>query len=247
MYWIVTLQLIFGIMFARRTLQKLLEKNLIDQKRRSILGTMMFTIFFLITYVTRHAPAAQMCALSALCGGISSLDPIFQWRLKRRINSEFPDFIGRIILAMKSGYSFRAAVERDSISASQIWEKWLHTLIESRVFLRVEHVAEAKWWRSYVEVLRRADENPHHALTQLENFRRKLKILSEFRRKSGQALLQARIQLLVMTCLYLALLGVTMTQFQLKRYRPLICLSSALFLAGQATFWWIARKTKWKV
>lgn len=246
MYWIVSLHLMFGILFARRTLLNLHEKNLIRESDVDIGGAIVLAAFFCVTDLARNNPIAQMLALTGGCALLLSLPFLFERRLRIRVQSEFHGFLSKIILEMKSDISFRAAIDKHLAHPTEIWEQWLRSMIESRVFLVAPSADGASWWSIYERELRAAEENPHLALTRLENFRRNLRILSEFRRKSGQALAQARIQMAVMTVLYLALLSITATQFRIGEHRRILSASITLFMAGQMVFWWLGRKRKWK-
>jgi hypothetical protein len=146
---------------------------------------------------------------------------------------------------MRTGIGFRAAIERNLQPTAQIWQKWLFTMLESRVFLQQTDHLVPVWWRSQLVELQTIHLNPHSALDRLENLRRKMKVIADFRRKSGHALLQARVQLFVMTLLYLALFAATMSQFGFERHRRIILISFLLFIAGQTAFWLLARKRKW--
>ncbi len=251
MYWILSIQLLFAILIAQKSITQLVRKNLLTDVAATKFHLLTFIFFFAATFLTRVYPIAQFVLLSATCAIYLSSEIVFKLRLRCRIHSEFPDFINRIILAMKTGMSFRAATERSLTPASQLWEKWLLTMLESRVFLHqngVSHDADVPiWWRSQLDELKKIHHSPHHALVRLENLRKKMKVSSDFRRKSGQALLQARIQIVVMTLLYIAVLVLTMNQFQVHRHLRLILISVSLFVGGQFLFWWIARKRKWNI
>jgi hypothetical protein len=251
MHWFLVVQLLSGILHTRRTVQKLADAKLIDANTRATISATVFALLFLIAFLLFDHPLIQSFIFVMIGSGLSAGDFFFQRRLQRRIQSEFPGFIDRILLAMKTGYAFRPAVERALTPQNHAWEKWLLAMIETHIFLRPNNHATdhsgAFWWHEYFRELRILQKNAHHAVARLESLRRKLKVMSEFRRKSGHALLQARIQLWVMTVLYLALLAMTMTQFHLYDHRRLILGSLALFTSGQISFWWLARKRKWKV
>ncbi len=250
MHWILSSQLFFGIVIAHRTLRRLVQKNLLDERRVPAAFLIVFVFLFLVTFRARSAVGVQTLAFLLLIASLSSCDFIFRRRLESRIHTEFPDFINGLILAMKTGMSFRAAVEKRLSNPGKLWEKWLRALLDSHVFLPLNAPLQPEnrtsFLQAHAEELRHAHENPHHALARLENLRRKLRVSSEFRRKSGQALLQARIQITVMTLLYIALLAITMRQFQIAAHKRLILLSLAMFSAGQIVFWLIARKRTWK-
>jgi Flp pilus assembly protein TadB len=247
MYLIMSFQLLFGIVFVHRTIQTLRQRKLITEADGKMLRVLLFMMFFCVTALTQHDPRVQMTAI--LCCGslLLTLPSFFKWRLKSRIQSEFPSFMNKIILEMKSGFSFRGAIERQLHLPIEIWEQWLRSMIESRVFLHQIGGETEAWWTPYLQELQAAEQNPHQALTRLENFREKLRVMSEFRRKSGQATAQARIQMVVMTVLYIALLILTTSQMPIRAHHRTIVLSLSLFVVGQIAFWWAGRKRNWKI
>jgi hypothetical protein len=247
----VSLQLMFGLLFARRTLHQLVRGHLIEEKLSRQLFFGLALTFLLATFLFRAHPRLQFSAIAAGMILLLSIDKLFVYRLESRIHSEFPAFINQLILSMQTGQSFRSAAEKTLEGPKALWQRWLFALVESRVLLQArreqEVIKEDVFCQSYLAELIRVNENPHSSLTRLKSFRKKLKVLSEFRRKSGQALLQTRIQMVVMTFLYLALLVFTLSQRSFERNQTLIFVSITLFTSGQIVFWRLARKKKWKL
>jgi Flp pilus assembly protein TadB len=246
MYWIVSVQLIFGIAFANRTLENLRQRKLISEFDVKWKCLLLFVMFFCVTALAQHHPFIQMIAILLCCSLLLALPSLFMYRLRRRIQSEFPVFLDKIILEMKCGHSFRGALDRHLGPSDEFWQQWLRSMIETRVLLQQIGVENDTWWTPYLRELKAAEQNPHLALTHLENFREKLCVLSEFRRKSGQAMLQARIQMLVMAVLYLALLAITAMRAPIQSHRRTLFMSLCLFVTGQIVFWWAGRKRTWK-
>lgn len=250
MSWIVSLQLMFGLLFARRTLSHLVREQLIEIFFARKLLAAIGIVFFLITCLLQSRPSFQFLAFGAVFTALLSFRKFFERRLRSRIQSEFPGFINQIILSMQTGLSFRSAIERFFRDADELWQRWLKAMIDSRVLLRPQQVPTSllgeHWCQNYLAELIQIDQNPHSSLTRLRSWRKKLKVISEFRRKSGQALLQARIQLAVMAVLYIALLLLTMTVRRISENLPIILLSVALFIAGQLLYWRISRPRHWK-
>ena len=213
MNWLVSLQLLSGILFVHRKLRTLAATGLLDEKSVPKLFLGVVIVLFFITYLTVGSPRAQLLAILAITGAISGSHLVFRQRLRSCIQQRFPDFLNKVILSMKTGLTFRASCERLLASPSELWEKWLRATLESQVFLEHPASSDLFWWKSHVDELRSIHQAPHRAMGRLESLRRKLRVASEFRRKSGQALLQARLQMVVMTCLYVALIAVTMNQF----------------------------------
>jgi hypothetical protein len=84
-------------------------------------------------------------------------------------------------------------------------------------------------------------------LEQLGSLRRSLKIELNFRRRSGQVLLQGRIQAVVMTVLYILFFVFVSFQVSIWAHLKLICFSAALFLLGLVSILTLGKRIKWKV
>jgi len=77
--------------------------------------------------------------------------------------------------------------------------------------------------------------------------RRQLKLMEDFRRRSGQVTEQMKMQALIVTALYLGLLFFVIKQFGFKNHQSLILISGFIFLIGLLWIFLIGRRMKWKV
>lgn len=251
MLCLISLQLLSGIVFAVRTINLRAQRSILSEQSRPTLILITILLFLLGTFWLHRHPGYHFLLILIGCSALRQIDRVILRRLEKRIDSEFPGFLNQLILKMQTGQGLRSSVEDFFTGPLTQWKKCLHVLIESHVFLQINSSSmddlEQQWCQKYVVELRQIFQNPHCGLDRLKSWRKKLRILSEFRRKSGQSLIQARIQLLTMSVLYIALLIFTLAENQWKSNRRLILLSMGLFVLSQIVFFVITRKRKWKV
>lgn len=170
--------------------------------------------------------------------------------LRRR--EEFRERIGETLalvsLKMKSGRSFRQSfAEVTSESAPHMRVK-LGEIADAVVFSQQNRRSfRYRFVDEVIEELRRVDSHPHLALKRLSSFRDKLRVESEFRRRSGQVLARIRAQSLIMSGLYLAIAAFIAWKFGFQANSQLFLISFSLFSVGTLWLWRGGKKTKWKV
>ena len=92
-----------------------------------------------------------------------------------------------------------------------------------------------------------SDRAPHSALKRLVNFRDRLKVQTDFRRKSGQVMQQIRIQSLILSGVYFALFIFVVQKFGFESNHQMILSSILLFLTGIGFIFYKGNKIKWKI
>lgn len=251
MKWIVALQLTAGCLFVIRTLNQYTQLNICRKETLTKIGTAIISSLFLLTAGFLTAPCWHLCGVIGVCAMSAGLKKYFLRRLESRFHSEFPEIINQLILSMKTGLSFREACERLCRHPRNMTETWLRDSFETIVFLQHSSPGTSKQsapvLRRTLADLKKISEHPHHSLSRLNALRYRIKILSDFRRKSGQATLQARIQLFVLSGLYLALLAGTIASFGWSSHSQLIMMSIAWYILGSFLFLKLTRRTKWSV
>ncbi len=97
------------------------------------------------------------------------------------------------------------------------------------------------------ETLWLCESEAHLTVQRLVNYRQKIEIYEEFRRKSDQALHQLRAQAYVLTGLYAGLLLFVISRFGFAQHERAIMLSAMLFLLGVFITLRQGRNIKWSV
>lgn len=167
-----------------------------------------------------------------------------------RYQVEFFWFLNRLILKMKGNLSFRSSY-RESLEGLSQFSKTRLEKIQNYVTFRQQTFESnpgfLKFERRAVEVFCRVDTYRSHSLMHLETFRDELRIIRQFRHKSGQVSLQTRIQMAVVIVLYLLSLLFWAMQGQLNKYKTLVFISSLLMIVGLTIIHHLGRKKKWKI
>ena len=157
---------------------------------------------------------------------------------------QFLILLDSIIARMKMGLGFRESLE---LSIEQINAPWIQESlkeIQDRMIFAQSIDSLPQSFRSAFSILEKAHRDSHHPLKRLQYARDNLKIELLFQAKAGQALLQTRVQSLVIGILYLATLIFTVSYTGAK-FLNLILLSSFLFILGSVWVFSVGRKIKW--
>lgn len=177
--------------------------------------------------------------------GISPLLSWWQQRCEQQeIHAQLRELIDGVILAMRSGRSFRTALQE---SAREIGGPLGHYLSPwCRQFAGHERAPTSPlWWAEIATELLGIDQQVHQSLVRLQSWRARLKLEDNFRRRAGQVALQVRLQALVISGLYFALLVFTWTRNNWREHLALITVSLLLFFCGLSLIFILGRRVKW--
>jgi hypothetical protein len=162
------------------------------------------------------------------------------------LKSEIPVFLDRWILNLRLGSAPRSARDRALREHSEGFQMLMRPVFDTQNTspLPRGHLIAPKIMLQELDSIQR---EPHVALLRLENLRSLLRKTADFRRKSGQALLQTTIQSSVMMALLIALVLFTLHRYGWRKSGDLIMGSIMLSLIGVVMMYFLARKTKWKI
>lgn len=170
---------------------------------------------------------------------------LFLW--KQQFYRQFELFINALIAQIKIGGSFRTSfkIAVSALSQSQFKNYFIEILemISFSKNLRKEFCFSPL--QQMIEELKRADRSPQ-CLERLENLRHQVRVRALFRKKVQSALLQIRIQSLVLSILYSGLFLFALHKYGLK-YLYILLLSLLLFLTGLLILLQCGRRIKWTV
>ena len=155
-------------------------------------------------------------------------------------------FVNSLIAQIKIGAGFRPAFKSSVKTLPHGFQTCFMEMLEMILFSKkpsgkflfppLQHT---------LEELKQADSSPR-CLPILENLRHHLYIHSVFRRKVQSALLQVRIQSLVLCILYAGLLAFVLNKYGLK-YIKVLLISLLLFTIGLLFLLTRGKKIKWTV
>ncbi len=163
------------------------------------------------------------------------------WQNQRRERESSFDFLNQIIIRMRSGESFRSSAHH-LIQQHSCWSKW-----SAAVLFQPQKKFHSVWqeehllYREFLNI----HQHPHQALPRLLALREQLSKLSDFRRRSGQVLMQIRMQAVVLLVMQIALSIFVIWKWGLKNQVGLLILASVLHALGLLTLALMGRKVKW--
>ncbi|MGZ3774903.1 MAG: hypothetical protein ACXVCY_01080 [Pseudobdellovibrionaceae bacterium] len=174
--------------------------------------------------------------------------PIFlRFFLLKRLRSSLIPFLDSVILGLQTGKSFRLSL----IAATETQSGWVHHQVKEVVesLQMSENVTAMKTalLKDFQKELTEIDRSQTRCVDQVKALRRELKMHEDFRRRSGQVTQQIKMQAIIVTALYIALLAFVITQFGFNEHRHLILMSFLIFLAGLLWIFSVGRRMKWKV
>ncbi len=156
-------------------------------------------------------------------------------------------FFDAIILGLHSGRSFR----NSAFEAAEMQTPWvqiqLRDLMQSIVKTERAISTKSALLKDLREEFIKIDNSKNRCLEQVKALRREYKMKEDFRRRSVQVTQQIRMQAIIVTALYAALLCFVIVQFGFSLHQNVILFSLFLFVAGLLWVFSIGRRLKWKV
>ncbi len=173
-----------------------------------------------------------------------------QFSLQKRLPVEFLAFLDRVVLQMKGGASLRRACEQSVSHGDADVQHQLEIVVQS-IGLPPERQRESLGLApSLVEHMldiAQIAQQSHQVLRRVEVLRYRLRVEHDFRRRSGEAAVQVRIQCFITAGLYLALLAFVLMTQSVQEIGLLLLISCALFGVGVTWILLMGRRYRWKV
>jgi hypothetical protein len=247
MSFILTLNLIFGIMFVIRMSMLSTTDPLITCKSLTKIGTALICSQIFVAFMLfNHQIVAIVCIHIASFAAFATISTL-RWRSKRALNEEYFNFIQDLVMNLKLGAAFRKASSDALESRSTLFRTVMQNLLRAQS-IYIGHSRRHMFLTvRALEELRNAEQFPHTALKRLCALREEQTVLSDFRRRSGHATAQARIQSIILWVLLFALGFGVAIQFGWQRCYGHFAAALGLFVCGQLVFNRVIRKTKWNV
>jgi hypothetical protein len=194
------------------------------------------------------SPRHPIAALLLTHAATAAWPALAYWRThlsQRQVIIHSRALIDLLILSMRAGKSFRlslqnAAAELDDGLLATHLRPWVKSL---QVTNPVVH--RPSWWKNITLELTAIDKQSHQALLRLQRWRELLKLETQFRRRSGQIMVQIRLQAILVGALYCGLLVYSSNQGYWRESPGLLCISILLFLAGMGFILSLGRRVKW--
>ena len=238
------LQTLFFGFLCKSLIKEIFLLNLI-----SLIGRKALEYFFLFYFIFMflYLKNFQILLIFFLLPLIFLLFLLIFLRKREEINllSQLISLLIPLEARMKLGLSFINA-----------WQKGLEELKLERTRVKIQKVTEILKFQTNFSYPDKEIENfikdlmiihqSSNPLKRLKHLKRKIKIEQSFHIKSKRALLQVRIQSIVLCVFYFGLLAWTIIAYGSK-YTQLIVISFLLFFIGLFWIFKIGRKMKWSV
>ncbi len=168
---------------------------------------------------------------------------LFRWRELFYFQLEF--FLNTLIAQIRVGQSFRSAFKLAVLSLPKKEFQCYFEDIREQILFAKSAKNPFPEQDQVTKELKRADQSSH-CLQNLENLRHQMRVQSLFRKKVRSALLQIRVQSLVLLILYIGLFLFVLHKYGWK-YMPVLLFSLFLFLVGLIFLFQCGRRIKWTV
>jgi hypothetical protein len=167
--------------------------------------------------------------------------------LLKRLRDILVPFLDSIILGLQTGKSFRSAFHA-SIEMQSGWIRHqfmeiYDSMVMSENVIAMKSALLADLQKEFIEI----DRSKSRCVDQLRALRKDIKMLEDFRRRSGQVTQQLKMQAIIVTALFVALLVFVIKQFGFQAQKNLIFGASIVFIFGLLTVFLMGRRFKWKV
>jgi Flp pilus assembly protein TadB len=177
-------------------------------------------------------------------------------RRQARIEKELPNWLASLIMKMRSGYSLQTALEQELRRNNAATRFHLNSIFRAVSFspqtksdrhVSTPHLILPPMIFGIAEEFRRINFLPNRQIEELQRWRDRLLVLESFRRKSKQAMSQARTQAVVLALIYFSLFVFLCIAFSWEHVRAATKVSIPLFLLGCWWIWHGGGRIKWTI
>lgn len=244
MFWWLLVSL-FGLISAFRTTILVCERENCGERAKNfaVIGAILLSLF--VSFVLRAYLMAQFlfAMFIFLTPKIISRGQLLLRRHYLRAN--FVSILDEIILEMRIGRSFRESFQKSSLGQPVWVQKLFDELLTAFVLRQAISAREINDVR--VAELREVFLTSLKQLDRLRSLRRRLKIEMDFRQKSRKALIQVRMQSVVLSFLFVPLLIYQLLNRSWDEQKWIVLMSSVLFVSGAWWIVWAGRRYQWKI
>jgi hypothetical protein len=240
----------FGVCIGFSVLRIFLRQNFVQKQRMTKIGSAFFVfhgmhIVFLPNFFINWA----LIYFSVI--GFLGFIFLYSKNLQNQFSKDFPSLLTSIILHMKLGQSFRQALRASIQQAKPRHRGILQSIYDHVAFSQQEMEAKSGsnrvWYQEIRAEIAKIDGSTHKTIEKVENFRRRLMIIEKFRRRSGRIRGQIRLQIILMSFIYVGIFAINFFMFSLKDYTGLVALSLAFYLVGMIIVFGIGRRIRWNI
>ncbi len=247
---IVFIEMSAGMITLVRIFAQIRKNSLVSNEAM----TKIVAAFFVCECLLALVPARSMIAFT-ICWSVpiavaSFLPTIIRRRRRQHFLRHRIWILNCLILNTRLGIGLRRALVQTSDRADFYIKtrlRQLHDRLITETKGSSSHAPMDPVLHELYETLWLCESEAHLTVQRLVNYRQKIEIYEEFRRKSDQALHQLRAQAYVLTGLYAGLLLFVISRFGFTQHERAIMLSAMLFLLGVFITLRQGRNIKWSV
>ncbi len=218
----------------------------------SSIMTKIVSGFFFVQWITFHfsTKILSIIVLNVVyVGGILIALFIFHKRREIQFQRGFPDILTAMILQMKIGKSFRVSFQNALTTLPEYQRETLRKIQQNVAFLPQmtdKKMTRDRSFRAFLlQEFLKIDQSQHKTIEKLENFRGRLIIANNFRRRSGRIRENIYVQVGIMGFFYVAAFVYVITTMNFAAVRDVILMSMTLFVLGLLGAIALGRKIKW--
>lgn len=176
---------------------------------------------------------------------------IFHKRREMQFQCGFPDILTAMILQMKIGKSFRSSYQNALSTLPEYQKETLLKIQQNVAFLPQANDKKLTRDRSFrgllLQEFLKIDQSQHKTIEKLENFRSRLIIANNFRRRSGRIRENIYVQVGIMGFFYVAAFVYVVMTMDLIKVHTVVLISAMQFAIGTLMACWLGRKIKWTI
>ncbi len=220
-----------------------------SEKRLTKIGTAVFLVMFALVFLLQQSALTRMITVFLVIGALFISLRICLQVLEQKMLNRVHHSLKNVILQMKLGSGFRRSLELSlHYETSHFMRIWLRKIYDNVVFTQHRTPTfKSQLLLKLISELKLIDKEPNSSLQRLENLYLWLKIQSEFRRKSGKVLSQVRIQSILITTIYFALLFFISEFLGYQKAFQFFPVSFSLMSLGVFTVFYLGRRMKWSL
>lgn len=224
------------------TQQFSLSSNIFRSIARSNLA-----LFAVVTAIWSQSPASLWLFIGILLISLKLFPEILRIFLIKELSRALIPLLDQVIMGLQTGNSFRVSL-RAAIENQGGWKRnQLREVYESVVSTDRTSDLKSAVLKDFLLEMIEIDASQSRSVDQVRALRRQLKMQEDFRRRSGQVTQQIKMQAIIVTALFLALLTFIIGQFGYVAHRNLIFGSVSIFIVGLIWIFAIGRRMKWKI
>lgn len=235
-----------GHLFVSRTLETFSREFAFSQHLARVLPLFSLVVVSLLAAISASSTICWLF-IGILLITLKFFPEIFRFFLMQKLRKSLIPLLDSVILGLQTGKSFRFSLQQ-AIENQQGWIRHqLQEVFDSLSMSENVIAAKSALIKDFQSEILQIDRSNVRCLEQVRALRRRYKMQEEFRRRSGQITQQIKMQAIIVTALFLALLIFVIAQFGFHAHRFLIFSSTMIFFGGLLWIFFMGRRMKWKV